>query len=125
MSNLGDIVNSKTRNLRTRRYQNQQRRRRLIQKLQGDYTHMQELSESQLEPGLFPTDQPSKDGLLNHLKVESKEPMLESHGETLTLTESESLAQSPKQKLQSELFSHEDLEEDLPQPDTSGVLLKS
>ena len=66
--------------------------------------------EIQLELDLFPLDQPNKDGLLNPLKGSKIEPMLESHGEVLTLTESDSVALSQEQKHQSELFSPEDQE---------------
>jgi len=72
-------------------------------------------TEIQLELDLFPKDQTKKDGLSNltdpfHQQELSQEPMLESHGEVLALTESDSVALSQEQKRQSELFSPEDQE---------------
>ena len=111
MSNQGDTVNSSNGKMKKQQQMRQQSRRRQHRLMQENNTHMSESKEIQLELELFQPNQPSKDGLLNPLKGSMKAPMLESHGETLTLTESESQAQSQGQIHQSELFSHEDLEE--------------
>ena len=129
MSNQGDTLNSSRNKLRKNNLQQHQRQRRVSLLTRRNNIHMQESKETQLELDLFPSDSPIPDGLLNstdpsHQQELSQEQMLESHEGALTLTESDSVALSREQKLQSELFSPEDLEEHPLQQNNDQTLLK-